>query len=331
MPRTIEYHPRLLELINTLCDIAHGTSELLSLQSQVRANAVRRAIAAHNNVALYDWLMRTFSYQGISDRAVDEYISRYGNATFNDIGERLERAQCEKLEGFWSFSGCAYEKLRRRCSCPSQFSGCPLPELPLRNGRLNQLAFSLYFFIRDVASGDLVSYLDQSVSRVLPDAPSRIVHAALIPPWRSIFGVSDKVIAMALTTLLMSAPRKKQGWARAGQKLIVIDSLVHNFLHRTGALSALGSAHPYGAGCYAAGGCSDVIDLLAAGVDARRYSTAFPAHFPRFVQSAVWRYCAQSTWNVCNGNQIDDRMRCGNRDCYLRQHCRRKALGSQKA
>jgi len=331
MARAIEPRPRLYGLINTLCDIAHGTPELLSLQASARANPIRRAIASRDSPRLFDWLMRTFSYQGLSDRAVDEYIARNGNATFAAIERQLNRAECDKLQGFWSFKGCGYEKLSRKCSCRSLLNQCPLPELPLRNGRLNQLAFSLYFFIRDVAGGDLVSYLDEAVAGVSEHATSRSVHAALIPPWRSVFGISDKVIAMALTTLLMSAPRQKKGWASAGQRLIVVDSLVHNFLHRTGALSSLGTMHPYGARCYAPGGCFDVLDILARGVDARRFDRGFPAQFPRFIQLAIWRYCAQSAWNVCNGNQIDDRRRCGDRGCYLHEGCRRRLLNGQKA
>ena len=37
----------------------------------------------------------------------------------------------------------------------------PLPTHQLRNGRLNQMAYSLFLFIRDIADGDLVGWIDQ--------------------------------------------------------------------------------------------------------------------------------------------------------------------------
>jgi len=35
-----------------------------------------------------------------------------------------------------------------------------LPKHNLRNGRLNQTAYSLFLFIRDIADGDLVGWID---------------------------------------------------------------------------------------------------------------------------------------------------------------------------
>jgi hypothetical protein len=40
----------------------------------------------------------------------------------------------------------------------------------------------------------------------------------------------------------------------------------------------------------------------------------------------VWRYCAQSGLNVCNGNRIDDRGSCENVYCRLYHQCDRIAL-----
>ena len=52
-------------------------------------------------------------------------------------------------------------------------------------------------------------------------------------------------------------------------------------------------------------------------IDARQFNRAFPQVFPRFVQLAVWRYCSQQGFDVCNGNRLDDRHRCQNRHCRL--------------
>jgi hypothetical protein len=61
--------------------------------------------------------------------------------------------------------------------------------------------------------------------------------AALIEPMREIYGVSDKVLAMALSALLLGAPNKMVHWTEVGGSMIAIDTLVHNFLHRTGILA----------------------------------------------------------------------------------------------
>ena len=44
--------------------------------------------------------------------------------------------------------------------------------------------------------------------------------------------------------------------ARVGETLVAVDTLVHNFLHRTGILRRLGAEHPYGERCYRTGGCA---------------------------------------------------------------------------
>ena len=60
-------------------------------------------------------------------------------------------------------------------------------------------------------------------------------------------------------------------WIEAGAAMIAIDTLVHNFLHRTGILRQLRADHPYGSGCYATGGCAAIIEHIAGEIDARRF------------------------------------------------------------
>jgi hypothetical protein len=108
--------------------------------------------------------------------------------------------------------------------------------------------------------------------------------------------------------------------------MIAIDTLVHNFLHRTGILHRFSADHAYGTPCYRAGGCADIIACAAQRIDARAFNPLFPTVFPRFVQQAIWRYCAQAGLAVCNGNRIDDRRRCYNVYCQIRRLCDRVAL-----
>ena len=203
----------------------------------------------------------------------------------------------------------------------------------MRNGRLNQTAYSLYLFIRDIADGDLIGWIDQRLQAAnSPAGPDRLARMrdALIAPLREIYGVSDKVLTMALSSLLLGAPKKLRLWHEVGASMIAIDTLVHNFLHRTGILHRFGAAHAYGSACYRPGGCAEIIEAVAERIDARAFNPAFPAVFPRFVQHAIWRYCAQSGLAVCNGNRIDDRKSCDNVYCQIHNICDRKALYNEQ-
>jgi hypothetical protein len=131
---------------------------------------------------------------------------------------------------------------------------------------------------------------------------------ALIGPLRNVFGVSDKVLTMALSGLLIGAGSRRPAWFETGKAMMAIDTLVHNLLHRTGILDGCGTPHAYGAACYAAGGCAEIIRTVAMQIDARTFTRTFPAVFSRFVQHAIWRYCAADGLYVCNGNRIDEVM-----------------------
>jgi len=131
---------------------------------------------------------------------------------------------------------------------------------------------------------------------------------------------------MVLATLLLGAGQDKRHWVETGASLLAVDSLVHNFLTRTGILERANASHPYGPRCYAPGGCAIVLRAISDGIDASQFNANFPANFPRFIQSAIWRYCAGDGLNVCNGNQIDDSKACANTGCRIHNICDRKAL-----
>ena len=116
-----------------------------------------------------------------------------------------------------------------------------------------------------------------------------------------------------------------------GRSIVVVDTLVHAFLHRTGILARHDAAHRYGPECYRPGGCAELLERLAREIDVRELNADLPAYYPRLVQHAVWRYCTAGGLDVCNGNRIDDRERCGNRACRLYRRCGRVALYPAKA
>jgi hypothetical protein len=138
------------------------------------------------------------------------------------------------------------------------------------------------------------------------------LRAALIEPLREVYGVSDKVLTMPLSGILLAAPEGRPLWVEVGASMIAIDTLVHNFLARTGILRRREADHAYGMACYRPGGCAS--------------NPAFPRSFPRFVQHAIWRYCSQNGLDVCNGNRIDDRKSFTNVYCRIYNICERISL-----
>jgi len=301
----------------------------LTLEEQ----GVMRAVAARDSAAIYDWLVEIIQYQGISDANAAAFTVRHGRLGWGDVASGMTAAPvCPRLRSYWHFDRCGYRKSAAWCSEPHLLSGCPLPTHPIRNGRLSQAAYSLFLFIRDICDGDLVGWLDERLDLAddagAPDRAKRL-RRALLEPMRNIHGVSDKVLSMALSSLLLVGDPDRGRWVTAGASMIVVDTLVHNFLHRTGILRRYDADHAYGAGCYSSGGCADILEELARRVDARIFNPTFPAFFPRFIQHAIWRFCAASWWNICNGNQIDDRDRCDNRCCPSFEDCGRMPLRAE--
>jgi hypothetical protein len=291
---------------------------------------VASAIRNRDTAVLFDWLVAALSYQGISDQVASDYMQRHGTATWHVIESDLRRRpSCPKLRSYWHFHDCRYNKTRYTCAEPGHLAKCPLPNLWLRNGRLNQTAYALHLFIRDIADGDLVSWIDRLLQTVANQyKPNRLgrMRAALIDPLREVYGVSDKVLMMALSQLFLGAPRARRRWREVGGSMIAVDTLVHNFLHRTGILHRFRADHAYGPACYRPGGCAQVIETVAQQIDASQFDRRFPRTFPRFVQHAIWHYCSQQGRDICNGNQIDDRKRCGNKQCSLYSRCDRITL-----
>ena len=229
-----------VRLIHAICGLAGSATWIDDIRADLRADKVQAAIRHRDTAVVFDWLMAALSYQGIADAVAYDYMERHGRAAWRDIDQKLGRGvSCPKLKSYWHFHGCRYEKASRTCAEPEHIGGCPLPSHDLRNGHLNQAAYSLFLFIRDLADGDLIGWIDAQLAAANgPPGPHRLTRMrdSLIEPLREIYGVSDKVLAMALSSLLLGAPKKMVLWTEVGGSMIAIDSLVHNFLHRTGIL-----------------------------------------------------------------------------------------------
>ncbi len=323
-----------VRVIYRVCCLAGSGNLINKIRADLDADGIRAAMRKRDTAAVFDWLIAALSYQGISDQIAYDYMEQHGYLRWHDINQKLAQgAACPKLKSYWQFYGCHYTKVRQTCTEPDHISGCPLPTHDLRNGRLNQTAYALYLFIRDIADGDLIGWIDERLKAANnPSGPDRLARMrdAVIAPLRELYGVSDKVLTMALSSVLLGAPNRMRLWHEIGASMIVIDTLVHNFLHRTGILHRFDAAHAYGSACYQRGGCAAIIETVAARIDASAFNAAFPAIFPRFVQHAIWRYCAQSGLAVCNGNRIDDRKSCNNVYCQIYSICDRTLLYNEQ-
>jgi hypothetical protein len=115
-----------------------------------------------------------------------------------------------------------------------------------------------FLFMREVADGDFIGWIDRQLCVLVSQGPDRLaaLREAIFGPLRNVYGVADKVLAMAMSSLLLAAEVRRQLWLEVGGTFVAVDTLVHNFLHRTGILNRLSADHPYGDRCYGPGGCA---------------------------------------------------------------------------
>ena len=109
--------------------------------------------------------MTALSYQGISDAVARSYMAAHEQPAWVNIARGVNNGACPLLQSYWHFHGCGYRKAAQTCAKPHLMETCPLPDHEFRNGNLNQLAYSLLLFIRDVAEGDLVDWIDRRLGR----------------------------------------------------------------------------------------------------------------------------------------------------------------------
>jgi hypothetical protein len=180
------------QLILRVCQLA-GLASFVDDARESRE--VASAIRSRNTAILFDWLVTSLSYQGIADQVAFDYMERHGQATWHVIASDLHRRpSCPKLKSYWHFHDCRYNKTRYTCAEPDHLPNCPLPNHWLRNGRLNQTAYALHLFIRDIAGGDLAGWIDRRLNTAArhpgPDRLARM-RAALLDPLKEVHGVSE--------------------------------------------------------------------------------------------------------------------------------------------
>jgi hypothetical protein len=248
-------------------------------------------------------LVEAFLLSGGGDLSNQGYYAKQKHQpTFNRIKRAVKAARCQKLATFETFTGCGYRK-NNKCNEPAYLATCPLPTFDMKRGALNHMAFSLYFFLRDVAGRDFYTFTKQhfGAGQLPPPAINELLES-FIGKVSTIANVGPKLAHMALSCLFLTA---YPGWDYrvVGEQMIAVDSLVHTFLHRTGILDRYQFDHPYGPRCHSQTGCLGVIHDFLSRIDCREFNPTLPADFPRFIQYHIWAYCGQAGENICNLNR----------------------------
>jgi hypothetical protein len=258
----------------------------------------------HKSIKLYQYLLKSFLFAGGGDQSNSAYYAkqRY-KPTYNRVKQAIKAVQCPKLASLEAFKGCGYRKTTNKCHEPAFLGTCSLTRFDMKRGALNHMAFSLYFFLRDVCQGDFYTYTKEHFSQYRPtDGTITELLDGFIKKVTTIANVGPKLAHMALSGLFLT---RYSGWdyRHMGLHMIAVDSLVHNFLHRTGILDSYQLQHAYGPRCHSETGCMKVVQELANHIDCREFNPILPAHFPRFIQYHIWAYCAKDGENICNLNQ----------------------------
>jgi hypothetical protein len=82
-------------LVSTICHLP-GNDQFVDETNQLaKEGGLRVAVKARDTPALFDWLMTSFSFQGISDRIAWSYIETHGNASWSVIERGLADHLCQ--------------------------------------------------------------------------------------------------------------------------------------------------------------------------------------------------------------------------------------------
>lgn len=186
-----------VSIVERVCQLAGKLTFASDLRRDFLTGGLLTAVKHHGTPAIYDWLIGVLSYQGIANSVAEGFLQQHGNVSYREIEAALAaKPSCPKLGSHWHFNDCGYRKTAQSCSKPGHFAKCSLPEHFLRNGRLNQTAYSLFLFMRDVADGDFVRWIDQQLTTAArgrtPDQLAAL-RDAITEPMRSILVISSAI------------------------------------------------------------------------------------------------------------------------------------------
>src|SRR4051812_35782328 len=115
-----------VNLVRDIC-LQPGNDQFIAETDQTaEESGLTQAVRTRDSPALYEWLMESFSLQGISDRIAFDYIDRHGNATWQTVEAAIadHPCPCPKLGSFEAYRVCGYRKGAAICRNPADLPTC---------------------------------------------------------------------------------------------------------------------------------------------------------------------------------------------------------------
>jgi hypothetical protein len=83
-----------------------------------------------------------------------------------------------------------------------------------------------FLFMRELADGDFIGWIDWQLGVLVSQGPDRLaaLREAIFGPLRNVYGVADKVLAMAMSSLLLAAEVRRPLWLEVGGTFVAVDN-----------------------------------------------------------------------------------------------------------
>ena len=290
-------------------------------------HSLTAAIARRDTAALFDWLVEALSYQGIADRIAYDYMQRHGRARWARIMASLARNPPARSSAATGGSTTAIpqgnDNVRRawphRRLRPAQPPAAhrPADQIGVRPVPVHARLPMTISWTGSI--GNWLRWIPNPLTGSLPCARPSSVRSQRL--WGGRQGLGDGLVVAAA-----ERRQRRPLWRRSRRDFVAVDTLVHNFVHRTGILRRLGAEHPYGVGCYRPADALTFSGSLAATSTPGSSIRPSPRRFRGSCRMRSGGYCAENGLDVCNGNRIDDRQPLRQRHCQLFRRCDRVAL-----
>jgi len=257
-------------------------------------------------------------FQGIADKNAFSYLERHSSineiADFDTLKEGVKDSPCPALKSFSAFRNCDYKKSEHNCRYGREF-GCILKELDCRKGSINIMIGSAFLFLKEYYQESMVNFIKEGAKH--EDKKFFYTRELL-----KIRNIGPQTASLFLTDLFNPFFFGYKVKGIDHNDFIVIDTLVHNFFHRTGILKALGREHNYNSEfCHTEEYCKGIILEIAQKVDIRDLleDDNFQAFEPRLIQLCIWLQCADEG-RKCGGGVCNEKGPFCN-DCNVELMC----------
>ena len=81
-----------VRIVHATCCLAGSASYLADIREDLRAHGVIRAVRDHDTPALFDWLVKALSFQGISDAVAAGYMDQHGSVGWWEITDAVAQS-----------------------------------------------------------------------------------------------------------------------------------------------------------------------------------------------------------------------------------------------